>query len=65
MADAASQHRPFDTRDWNVDGKKISKELKTFDGDLAMYVNWRLRVRNNCNYSRVFELVEANKVAIV
>ena len=37
---------------------------------MALYDNWRLRVRNhfvgtNCNYSRIFELVETNKVPIV
>lgn len=58
--------RPFDPRDWSTDGKKTSKELKIFDGDLAVYDTWRMRVRNhfvatNCNDSRVFDLIENNK----
>ncbi len=69
MAGAGTQFRPFDPRDWTTDGKKISKELKTFDGDLAAFDTWRMRVRNhfvgaNCNYSRIFELIESNKIPI-
>ena len=69
MAGAGTQNRPFDPRDWSTDGKKISKELRTFDGDLATFDTWRMRVRNhfvgaNCNYSRIFELIETNKTPI-
>ena len=40
---AGSENRPFDPREWSVEGKKPSRELKTFDGDLAHYDNWRRR----------------------
>ena len=64
---AGTEHRPFDPRDWSVEGKKPSKELRTFDGDMAHYDNWRRRVRDhfvstNINYSKVFEFVEKEKV---
>ena len=66
---AGTEHRPFDPRDWSVEGKKPSKELRTFDGDMAHYDNWRRRVRDhfvgtNINYSKVFEVVEKEKVTI-
>ena len=69
MAGAGTQFRPFDPRDWSTDGKKISKELRTYDGDLATFDTWRMRVRNhfvgtNCNYSKIFELIENNKTPI-
>ena len=57
-AGAGTQLRPFEPRDWNTDGKNISKELRVYDGDMAHYDTWRMRVRNhvvgtNCNYLRV------------
>ena len=66
---AGSEHRAFDPRDWSVEGKKLSKELRTFDGDIAHYDNWRRRVRDhfmavNCNYSVIVELIEIQKVPI-
>ena len=69
LAGAGTQYKPFDPRDWSTDGKKVSKELRTYDGDLATFDTWRMRVRNhfvgtNCNYTRIFELVEGNKVPI-
>ena len=62
-AGAGTESKPFDPRDWSVDGKKPSKELKTFDGDMAHYDTWRRRVRDhfmgvNCNYFKVFDIVE-------
>ena len=53
---AGTENRAFDPRDWSVEGKKVSKELRTFDGDIAHYNNWRRRIRDhfvavNCNYS--------------
>ena len=68
-AGAGTQLRPFDPRDWNTDGKKISKELRVYDGDIAHYDTWRMRVRNhfvgtNCNYLHVFDLIEKCKTPI-
>ena len=61
MAGAGTQLRPFDWRDWSTDGKKTSKELKTFNGDLASFDTWRMRVRydlvgKSCNYSHTLDL---------
>ena len=66
---AGSQLRPFDEKEWSVDGKKVSKELRAFDGNIAHYDNWRTRVRDhfigvNCNYSTVFRMVEKEKAPI-
>ena len=44
---AGSQLRAFDEKEWSVEGKKVSKELKAFDGNLANYDNWRTRVRDH------------------
>ena len=41
-----SNMRPFDVRDWTVD-EKAAHELKSFDGDITNYDNWRRRVRDN------------------
>ena len=62
--------KPFDPRDWPVDGKKPSKELKTFDGDMAHYDTWRRRVRDhfmgvNCNYFKIFDIVENQNTPIM
>ena len=38
-----SNMRPFDVRGWTVD-KKASHKLKTFNGDITSYDNWRRRV---------------------
>ena len=40
-----SNLRPFDVRDWTVD-KKASHELKSFNGGITNYDNWRRRVRD-------------------
>jgi hypothetical protein len=66
---ASSLHKPFDVRDWSTDGMKISKELKTYNGDLATFDVWRTRIRNhfvskNANYSKIFEIIEKNKIPI-
>ena len=66
---AGTELRPFDPRDWSVEGKKPSRELKTYDGDMAHYDNWRRRVRDhfvgaNVNYSKIFEMIEKEKVPI-
>ena len=68
-AGAGSESRPFDPRDWSVDGKKPSKELKTYDGDMAHFDTWRQRVHDhfigvNCNYAKVFALIENQKTPI-
>ena len=68
-AGAGTEQKPFDSRDWSTDGKKASKELKTFDGDLALYDNWRRRIRDhfvatNCNYATIFKIVESQKIPI-
>ena len=59
----------FDSKEWNVEGKKVSKELKIFDGDLATYDTWRMRVRNhfigtNYKYSMIFDIIENCKTPI-
>ena len=69
-AGAGTEQKPFDPRDWMVDGKKPSKELKTYDGDMANYDTWRRRVRDhfvsvNCNYSKIFDLIEKQKTPIM
>ena len=66
---AGTELRPFDPRDWSVEGKKPSRELRTYDGDMAHYDNWRRRVRDhfvgtNVNYSKIFEMIEKEKVPI-
>ena len=68
-AGAGSESRTFDPRDWSVDGKKPSKELKTYDGDMAHFDTWRQRVHDhfigvNCNYAKVFALIENQKTPI-
>ena len=68
-AGAGSEHRPFDVREWSVEHKKPSKELKAFDGDMAHYDNWRQRVMDhfisvNCNYSTIFDILEKCKTPI-
>ena len=62
---AGSNVRPFDARDWTVD-KKASHELKSFNGDITNYDNWRRRIRDhftqtNMFYKEIFDLVEAEK----
>ena len=56
-----SNMRPFDVRDWTV-GKKASHELKSFNGDITNYDNWRRRVRDyftstNMFYKDMFGLI--------
>lgn len=68
-AGAGTELRAFDPREWAVDQKKPSKELKSFDGDLAFYDSWRRRVRDhvvgvNCNYGLIFDTIESTKVPI-
>ena len=68
-AGAGSESRPFDAKEWSVDGKKPSKELKTYDGDMANFDTWRQRVHDhfisvNCNYAKVFNLIENQKTPI-
>ena len=59
----------FDAKDWNTENKKVTKELRAFDGDMAAYDNWRRRIRDhfvsvNCNYAKIFDLVEQSKTPI-
>ena len=66
---AGTELQPFDPRSWSTDGKKVTKELRTYDGDMARYDNWRRRIRDhfvntNHNYSKIFDLVEGTKVPI-
>ena len=68
-AGAGTEMKAFDPKDWAVDQKKPSKELKSFDGDLAFYDSWRRRVRDhfvsvNCNYGLIFDTIESTKVPI-
>ena len=68
-AGAGSEQRPFDVKDWSVEHKKPSKELRAFDGDMANYDNWRNRVMDhfisvNCNYSIIFDILEKCKAPI-
>ena len=68
-AGAGSEHRPFDVKDWSVEHKKPSKELRAFDGDMANYDNWRNKVMDhfisvNCNYSIIFDRLEKCKTPI-
>ena len=68
-AGAGTELKAFDPREWAVDQKKPSKELKSFDGDLAFYDSWRRRVRDhfvsvNCNYGLIFDTIENTKVPI-
>ena len=63
---AGTENQPFDPRAWSTDGKKVTKELKTYDGDMAHYDNWRRRIRDhfvntNHNYSKVLDFVECAK----
>ena len=66
---AGTENQAFLEKDWSVEGKKITKELKAFDGGMQHYDNWRRRVRDhfisvNCNYSKIFHLVETQKTPI-
>ena len=66
---AGTENQPFDPRAWSADGRKVSKELRTYDGDMAHYDNWRRRIRDhfvgvNINYSIIFNLIEGEKVPI-
>ena len=66
---AGTEGKPFEARDWSVEGKKVTKELRSFDGDMAAYDNWRRRIRDhfvsvNCNYALVFDMVERQKTQI-
>ena len=66
---AGTQNKPFDVKEWSVEGKKVTKELRSFDGDMAAYDNWRRRIRDhfvsvNCNYALVFDLIEQQKTPI-
>ena len=66
---AGSNLRAFDPKDWNTEGRKVTKELKVFDGDLVMFDNWRRRIRDhfvsvNCHYTEVFKIIENNKTPI-
>ena len=66
---AGSQNRAFDPREWSVDGRKVTKELRAFDGQMVHFDNWRRRIRDrfisvNCNYAKVFELAESSKIPI-
>ena len=66
---AGTERKPFDAKEWSVESKKVTKELKAFDGDMATYDNWRRRIRDhfvsvNCNYAKVFELIERQKTPI-
>ena len=66
---AGTENRPFVEKDWSVEGKKMTKELKAFDGGMQHYDNWRRRVRDhfisvNCNYSKIFSVVESQKTPI-
>ena len=68
-AGAGTEMKVFDPKDWTVDQKKPSKELRSFDGDMAVYDSWRRRVRDhfvgvNCNYGLIFDVVEQTKVPI-
>ena len=68
-AGAGTELKPFDPKDWTVDSKEPSKELRSYDGDMAHYDAWRRRVRDhfmsvNCNYSKLFDLIEAQKSPI-
>ena len=46
-AGAGTELKPFNAKDWMVDSKKPSKELKTYDGDMINYDTWRRRVRDH------------------
>ena len=68
-AGAGGEQRPFYVREWSVEHKKPSKELKAFDGDVAHYDNWRQRIMDhfmsvNCNYSTIFDILEKCKTPI-
>ena len=67
-AGAGSDRRPFEARDWTVD-KKATHELKSFNGEIANYDNWRRRVRDhftgtNLFYKDIFDMVESEKSTI-
>ena len=56
---------PWHEKDWTV-GEKVSRELKSFDGQIAHNGNWRNRIRDhfistNVYYGEVFYLVEKSK----
>ena len=66
---AGTENKPFDIKEWSVDGRKVTKELRSFDGDMAAYDNWRRRIRDhfvsvNCNDATVFDLIEQQKTPI-
>ena len=66
---AGSNMRAFDPKDWDVQGRKVTKELRVFDGDLVKFDNWRRRIRDhfvsvNCHYTEVFKIIENNKSPI-
>ena len=67
---AGTEHDAFDAKAWSVDNKKVTKELRAFDGDMASYDNWRRRIRDhfmsiNCNYSKIFSIIEEQKQPIL
>ena len=50
-------------------GEKVSRELKSFDGLIHHYANWRNRIRDhfittNVHYGEVFDIVERTKVPL-
>ena len=61
--------RPVDPRDWSVEGKKPSRDHRTYDGEMAHYDIWRRCVRDhfvgtNMHYSKIFGMIEKEKVPI-
>ena len=63
---AGTEQQPFDPKLWSIENKKVTKELRAYDGDMAHYDNWRRRIRDhfvsvNHNYSRIFNLIEITK----
>ena len=66
---AGTQYEAFNPKDWSTDGRKVTKELKAFDGQMIHFDNWRRRIRDhfisvNCNYAKIFELAEKAKTPI-
>ena len=59
---------PWHEKDWTV-SEKVSRELKSFDGQIGHYDNWRIRVRDhfvatNVHYSHIFDLLEQTRTII-
>ena len=58
--------RTFNTKEWNVSDKKVSKALTLFNGQAQHYRNWSDRMKDhskevNLGYGEIFNWIEQSK----